>query len=189
LDGVLAAAAGGAARAALAAADVIVFVVDLSASDFELDRPLLEQTRAVNRRAPLLLAANKVDLVRGRVQRGRLAELTGAAGGAAAMAVSALVGTGLDGLRAALRDSVHLGAARGGQAMGLHRRQKECLRSAARSAEAAADLLEGTSALADRAELVAVDLRAALESLGHISGQVMDEDVLACIFARFCVGK
>jgi tRNA modification GTPase len=188
-EGALAAAAGGAARAALGAADAIVFVVDLSAADFEPDCRLLEETQAANRRAPLLLAANKADLVVGRAQARRLVELTGAAGGAAAMAVSALVGTGLEALRAVIRDSVHLGAARGGQAMGLHRRQKDCLRAAARSAEAAANVLEGTAELADRAELVAAELRDALQALGQISGQVMDEDVLARIFARFCVGK
>jgi tRNA modification GTPase len=185
----LAAVAGGAARAALAAADAIVFVADLSAADFEPDRRLLEEAQAINRRAPLLLAANKADLVDGRAQATLLATLTDAAAGAAAMAVSALAGSGLEALRAAIRDSVHLGAARGGQALGLHRRQKDCLRSAARSAEAAADVLEGAAELADRAELVAVDLREALAALGQISGAVVDEDVLARIFARFCVGK
>jgi tRNA modification GTPase len=188
-DEVLAAAAGGAARAAIAAADAIVFVADLSADDFQADRRLLEETVAANRRAPLLLAGNKADLVEGTAQAARLAELTTAGDGAAALAVSALAGTHLEALRGAIRDSVHLRAARGGQALGLHRRQNDCVLSAAGSAEAAADVLAAAEELVDRAELVAVDLRAALAAVGQISGQVVDEDVLARIFARFCVGK
>ena len=67
-------------------------------------------------------------------------------------------------------------------------RRAACV-AAARSAESAADVLDGAADLADRAELVAVELRAALDAIGQISGQVLDEDVLARIFARFCVGK
>jgi tRNA U34 5-carboxymethylaminomethyl modifying GTPase MnmE/TrmE len=36
---------------------------------------------------------------------------------------------------------------------------------------------------------VAVELREALETLGTITGQEADGDVLGEIFARFCVGK
>ncbi|MBN4056299.1 tRNA uridine-5-carboxymethylaminomethyl(34) synthesis GTPase MnmE [Rhodothermus sp. AH-315-K08] len=38
-------------------------------------------------------------------------------------------------------------------------------------------------------ELFAVDLRGALDSIGAITGDITNEDVLAEIFGRFCIGK
>jgi tRNA modification GTPase len=38
-------------------------------------------------------------------------------------------------------------------------------------------------------ELVAVDLRDALDALGEIVGHVSTEDILGQIFSEFCVGK
>ncbi|MFQ5707929.1 MAG: tRNA uridine-5-carboxymethylaminomethyl(34) synthesis GTPase MnmE [bacterium] len=38
-------------------------------------------------------------------------------------------------------------------------------------------------------EFVAVDLRAALDSLGEVIGEVTSEDILGNIFSKFCVGK
>ncbi|MEJ2691039.1 MAG: tRNA uridine-5-carboxymethylaminomethyl(34) synthesis GTPase MnmE, partial [Deltaproteobacteria bacterium] len=39
------------------------------------------------------------------------------------------------------------------------------------------------------ADLLAVDLQAALDHLGDIIGQTTTEDVLDYIFERFCIGK
>lgn len=39
------------------------------------------------------------------------------------------------------------------------------------------------------AELAAVELRAALDALAELTGEVVAEDVLAAIFSRFCIGK
>ena len=38
-------------------------------------------------------------------------------------------------------------------------------------------------------ELVAFDLRDALEHLGSITGEVSNEEILGSIFSRFCIGK
>ena len=38
-------------------------------------------------------------------------------------------------------------------------------------------------------ELIAVDLQAALNSLGEITGETTTEDILNNIFSRFCIGK
>ena len=38
-------------------------------------------------------------------------------------------------------------------------------------------------------ELIAIDLRDALDALGTITGRVDTDDILAKIFSEFCVGK
>ncbi len=186
----LARAAGGAARAAIAAADVIVFVVDLAAGAFDRGAELLEEIHAINRRCPRIVVGNKIDLLGGMMAAARLLELSAALGPKTApIPVSAETGAGLDELRRAITDRTGLGAARGGEALGLHKRQKRCLLNAAQATAAAAELLARTSDLTDGAELVAVELRSALGEIGQISGQVVSEDILARIFERFCVGK
>ena len=108
------------------------------------------------------------------------------------MATSAVTGQGLDEVRRLLADMLHLSAARSGEALGLHERQKRCLRAAAASARRAADLLATADEIADVAELAAVDLHAALADLRSVSGAdaaTVSEEILARIFTRFCVGK
>jgi tRNA modification GTPase len=40
------------------------------------------------------------------------------------------------------------------------------------------------------ADLVAMDIRSAMRSLGNITGEIeMDTDILGTIFSRFCIGK
>ena len=38
-------------------------------------------------------------------------------------------------------------------------------------------------------ELIAIDLHAALQALGEITGQTSTEDILDRIFSTFCIGK
>ena len=105
---------------------------------------------------------------------------------------SAETGQGLDELRRTLAARLGHAAARSGQALGLHRRQKRCILAAAAAAGRAADLLAPAAEIADVAELAAVELRAALNHLANVSPDAaghVDEDILTRIFARFCVGK
>jgi len=108
------------------------------------------------------------------------------------VATSAVTGQGLDEVRRLLADMLHLSATRSGEALGLHERQKRCLRAAAASARRADDLLATADEIADVAELAAVDLHAALADLRSVSGAdaaAVSEEILARIFTRFCVGK
>jgi len=184
-DTQLAAAADSAARQAVARADAILFVADAAAGASADDIDLLAEVRASNPRAPLLLLANKSDLP------GAAGRLGGLAGRARSepLATSATLGTGLDEVRKKLTETLHLGASRSGSAMGLHDRQKRYLLAGAAAAAEAGRLLAAADEIADVAELAAAELRAALAHLGQISGQIADEDILARIFGRFCVGK
>ena len=38
-------------------------------------------------------------------------------------------------------------------------------------------------------DLVSVDLQEAVEALGHVTGESVSDEVVARIFAQFCVGK
>ena len=63
-------------------------------------------------------------------------------------------------------------------------------RHAAALRDAAASLLAVRSGLdALPGDLLAEDLRAALASLGSITGEICPEEVLGAIFSRFCIGK
>jgi len=64
-------------------------------------------------------------------------------------------------------------------------RCRESLRSAGHSLQAA----EEAASLKLGEELVAIEIREALQHLGHIVGQVYTDDILDRIFSKFCIGK
>jgi len=178
----LARAAHAAAREAVASADAVLFVLDAAAGETARDADLLAEVRALNPRAPRLLLANKTDLP---------ADLPGLRRRFAddLLAISATTGRGLDELRARLGRALADLAAPRPAGLILHDRQKRSLAAAAAAAGRAATLLHDAAEIADVAELAAVELRAALDALGELTGEVVAEDVLAAIFARFCIGK
>lgn len=59
----------------------------------------------------------------------------------------------------------------------------------ARVGAAAQVCIESQSRSADPAELIANDLREALDALGTVAGTRTPDDVLGAVFARFCIGK
>ena len=191
----LAAAADNAARRAVARAEAILFVVDASSPGrLQDDLALLADVLRTSARTPWLLVANKIDAVAGSVEAvlGDLSDRVSAVAATAALraiGTSCTSGAGLGELAGALADCLHLSSGRSGQAMGLHVRQKRCLSSSADGAGRAAGLLVDAADVSDVAELVAVEIRSALADLAQISGQVVTEDILGRIFARFCVGK
>jgi len=96
------------------------------------------------------------------------------------MRVSAKTGENMNELRKRL-DMAAFGADLGGSNLTLNGRHLAAIE------HAMAALRRGVGA--GSAELVAADLREALDWLGTILGQVTPDDVLGKIFAAFCVGK
>lgn len=178
-----------AANAAVARADGVLMVLDASRPVEPADRQLLDEILAANPDAPKLLLANKADLA--TIAPTSLARRLDASGKTFqhALAVSAQTGQGLDKLKTCLAEVLHVSAQRSGGTLGLHARQRRCLLDAATAATAAADLYDAATQIADVAELAAIELRAALAAVGAISGEVVTDDILGQIFARFCVGK
>lgn len=102
-----------------------------------------------------------------------------------AIETSCVSGHGLDRLQRRLRDLVLAAQASGGEVVaGTAARCHESLRLAGECLERAGELVR-----MDREELVAAEVRVALEELGKVVGTVYTEDVLDRIFSRFCVGK
>jgi tRNA modification GTPase len=103
------------------------------------------------------------------------------------IAISALTGDGLSCLRQELTCAID-GLAGPGAESGIaisRGRHRDALAEALRALKAARE-----SALrAMPPEIVAVDIAAAADALGAITGEVTSEDVLDKIFAEFCIGK
>jgi tRNA modification GTPase len=177
----LATLANEAADQAIARADMILFVVQAGRERNPAEGNLLEKLRAINPAAPVVLLANKTDLVKKHSPQHHPGDET--------IYTSAVTGEGLEDVRDTLVRTLHLGLVRPGSAMGLHDRQRRALCRACRATLAGAELCEGAVELADVAETVAVELREALRQIGTISGQIVTEDILGKIFSRFCVGK
>jgi tRNA modification GTPase len=127
-----------------------------------------EETLLRQERPPVLGVATKCDLF---------------AGPPGLLAVSAITGEGLDELREALTERVR-SRRRPALAPSLSRCRGHidgclgCLRRAH-----AVVLFE------EPAELLALELRGALEQLGEMVGAVYTDDLLDRIFSRFCIGK
>jgi tRNA modification GTPase len=187
-DDPLVAATHALAANAVAAAEAVVFVIDLSAYPRATaeDLSLLGRVRASNVRAPVVPVANKCDLP--GWSQASLAPLATAAGREPVVA-SALTGEGIDAVRAAVAEALGASGQDSGGSVGLHLSQKRCLAAAADAAGRAADLLGTAGEVAEVAELAAVELREAMESLHQVGGSPADDDVLARVFSRFCVGK
>lgn len=182
----LACAVHSAAREATRSAEAVLFVIDAAADAGDADRRLLGEVVELNRRAPLLILANKIDLLDEADER--VAALRRRFG-RDVLAVSALTGEGLDDLRRVLAERLGSLSAPQPDGLLLHDRQRRGIAAAAEAAGRAAEILAAADEVADAAELVAVELRAALGSLGRLTGEVVTEDILSAIFSRFCVGK
>jgi tRNA modification GTPase len=125
-------------------------------------------------RARTIVVMNKVDLVKSRPHC------------AGEIHTSALTGEGVDALAQRMAEIVLTGAVdRSGATVVANARQQEALGRAQAAVAAAADHLEVNTGL----ELAALEMRAALNALGEIVGQVTTEDLLDRIFGQFCIGK
>jgi tRNA modification GTPase len=97
--------------------------------------------------------------------------------------VSAHTGAGLPKLREAL-DSLAFGSIRIGARLALNSRHVKAVSDARSSLSQVLSL--GSNA---PAEVVAMELREAIDALGQVLGNISPDDVLGRIFSRFCIGK
>jgi tRNA modification GTPase len=161
-------------RAALAQADLALLVVDASEPLTGADRAIA----ALVQGRPSIVVLNKIDLA----ARGGFEDDTPAP----VVRISALSGQGLESLEQALVDTVLAGEVTASEAPAVTSpRHKQAL-------ERALDHVRAAGAAHSRgelAELLAIDLAAAVQALGEITGQSAGEDLIEAIFSNFCVGK
>jgi len=140
---------------------------------FDATRPYAEQEwPGWSRRGPVLLVANKSDLL---TNRPVLPPGT--------VLVSALTGNGMDTLLQAMEEAV-LPQAPQESDFAVAARHADLLERSAGSLREAASWLNS-----EAWELAAVPVRAAIAELGQITGTHAPPDVLDTIFSRFCIGK
>ena len=152
------------ARRTIEQADLVLHLLDASA---EFDEPELRERE--------ILVANKMDLIE---HGGHLP--------AGAVRVSSKTGGGFPELvEAMIRETCGRHLTAGPSLAAVNARHKTLLESAAASLGAAAALV----CAAEPPELAALELRAALDSIGQIIGSADTEEILGEIFGRFCIGK
>ena len=180
---------------AIAEADVLLLVVDGSVGVTDEDRDVFETYCS----RKYLLVVNKMDLPEARTFSPLPPESPlplgegkgegpsqGEGKGTAFVKVSAKTGEGLDHLTEVIQ-SVCLkeGLEATPSVLVTRLRHKASLEQAHRSIEEAMRSLERR----ESGECVALDIRAALDALGEITGAVSTEDILDRIFQDFCIGK
>ena len=103
-----------------------------------------------------------------------------------AIPTSSVTGEGIDALRDAIRRAVLAAAASDVDVVaGTAARCYESLRLAGESLDRACRIATGRHG----DELVAAEVRVALDELGKVVGAIYTDDVLDRIFSRFCIGK
>jgi tRNA modification GTPase len=168
-------------RQAAKQADLLLIVLDLTKNIGPEERRLFEETASKKR----LIVLNKVDL-RSKESWNQEATETPEGIPCQSVCVSALTGQGLENLRSAILEQIRTGIVISGdrEAM-INTRHKSILLNAK------SHLISALSTVNQKAhdELIAVDIRAAVDRLGEITGTTVTEDLLDRIFKEFCIGK
>ena len=152
-------------------ADMILYVFDLSVGLTPQEQSRLKQWKGV----PVIVVGNKLDLMKGQASSG------------GQILVSAIEGPG--GM-AVLKEHIAQTAAEWWTNPEVSRvvvnsRHQGHLHAAQKHLSAAQESIQsGISS-----DLFTLDLRAAAQELGMITGAITNDEVLGAIFSRFCIGK
>lgn len=165
-------------RAQLAAADLILWVVDAAEGITEEDR-----------RIAIELLGQRVVVVANKIDQGQALQpadfLPLLAAPVTVIPVSALTGEGMETLEDAVA-KVLLGGNIAPESVWVsNARHQARLRTAVAALDRA---IEAADVGFDQAA-VSLDLKLAAEALGEITGETVTEETITQIFARFCVGK
>ena len=166
-------------------ADLFLWVVDGTLPVPPLP-PGLERVSPAN----TVLVLNKADLVHDRANLGRVTGAPGPHGGPAQgfarVSISATLGQGLAELRLALEtlaDNIQVFI--GDSLITVNHRHVHALGETRMGLVSALETLRSQGP----GELIASDLRAALDGLGAIAGRIDNEEILDRLFSTFCIGK
>ncbi len=154
-------------------ADLIIFVLDRSRPLDQEDLDIIEFIK--NRKSITLL--NKTDLdEKLTISRNLLGE---------SIEVSAINGFGIEELKRKIKELFFHGNLEISDIMITNRRHKEALMRAYEKLSAAKTAIDQGISL----DLAAIDLNAAWNFFGEITGDTLSEDLVDKIFSDFCIGK
>ena len=161
-------------RESLARAEFILQVLDGSEPLTKEDEKFLAEFAGKRR----ILVRNKIDLPPKLVLPEKIST--------SVVEVCCLTGKGIEQLKDAIKELVWAGEIRAEmlQVM-INARHQEALNRARAAAQRAGEALRADQTL----ELVAMDLRIAMNAVGEIVGKTTTEDLLDSIFSQFCIGK
>ena len=169
-------------KKAIGNADLILFVIDLSVPLNKDDEDIAEIIAGKR----YIVVGNKNDL-KGVVKKSNIDKLFPLSPGRYSLVkISALKRRGIKQLQHSIRrlftgkDRVHTESV-----LVTNLRHKDALRRAGETLVSAKKSCENN----DFYEFVVLELRMSLNSLGEITGEVSNEDILNEIFSKFCVGK
>jgi tRNA modification GTPase len=162
-------------HAALSEADLLLVVLDGTVPLTTDDLTLLNI--AVDRKH--IVVVNKADLA---VTVGTDASLAGRP----LYVVSALTGVGVERIKSALRAQLVSGGFEAAEGVTITNvRHRDALRRAGESLGQALESARCRMA----GELISMDVRAAADALGEITGAITTDEILGRIFSEFCIGK
>lgn len=157
-------------------ADLIIFMIDANSKFDKEDLEIINYIR--NKKYILLL--NKVDL-NYKIDMDTLnSELHGEI-----IQISAKTGYGIDKLKNKIKNLFFKGEISKNELVITNIRHKEALINAKAQCISAVEALKNTCAI----DLASIDLRNAWYSLGQITGDTVEEDLIDKIFKNFCLGK
>ena len=166
------------ARASMEKADLILAVIDGSSPLDEEDKEILHSL--VGKKAIVIL--NKYDLT----PEVKAEDIWEIAGYVPVVSLSARYGSGMDELREELWKITEKQDTDAGRILFLtNLRHVELVRKALDNVlRARASVREGL-----QADFIVIDLTEAWKTMGEITGDTMDDELIHSIFSRFCVGK
>ena len=155
------------AQAIIRSADIAVFVVDFTIGVDEEDARVLE----ILKDKPLIKVVNKSDILRDETDSD------------ADVYTSAVTGEGIEKLKRLLYEK-SFGDRSEDAAFLIEQRHFDALDRAKRS------LVQAIAACgAEPLDLIGIDVKAAWDALGEITGETATEAIIEEIFSKFCVGK
>jgi tRNA modification GTPase len=161
-------------RESLRRADFILHVFDAAEPVTPTDEIFLAEFSGKKR----ILICNKIDLPRRLRLPGQGTEPV--------VELSCLTGQGLEGLKDAIKELAWSGEIKAEMLeVMINSRHQDALQRARAATLRTAEALRSAETL----ELVAMDLRIAVNAVGEIVGKTTTEDLLDMIFSQFCIGK
>jgi tRNA modification GTPase len=171
-------------RAAAQSADLVLLTIDAqigwTAAESEIYAQIGDAPGNGLRQRPIILVINKIDLV------DRIPQIELPPGIDLVVETAAANNYGIDRLEAAILATISSGKLHAADIeIAINQRQAAALIRARAALEQVLITVEGKLPF----DFWTIDLRAAIQALGEVTGEEVTESVLDRIFSRFCIGK